>query len=128
MYESEFGLEWSTLSREAAITRAYALGVASSLGEEHPGELDRIVDEMGTAYGRSMVELSFNEGRTEANSYDSSNAEEIWTDLVEDRPPGAISAEQKEIDGIPESVTRIRLLDPPSDNLDQIRLPDFLFR
>lgn len=128
MYASEFGLEWSSLTREEAIVRAYALGVATSLGEEHPAELDRILKQMTTAYGQSIVELSFEEGKTLAKSYESTGSEEAWTALVEDRGPEAVGSHPKEIEGLPKRVTQMEMLEAGGDEFKRLRLPEFLFR
>jgi hypothetical protein len=61
-YEQTYGTDWGTLTVDQAMTRAYALGVAASLGEYHPDELEAIRNEMGSAYERSVVDLAFEEG------------------------------------------------------------------
>ena len=39
-YERTYGTDWTTLDPDDAIERAYALGVAASLEEYHPDELE----------------------------------------------------------------------------------------
>lgn len=128
MYASEFGTDWTSLTRDAAITRAYALGVAELLGERHPEELPRIIDQMETAYGRSLVELSFEEGKAKARDHTADTPDAIWDELVRAGTPDLSGEAPEPRDGIPGSVTRIEMLNPPGDNLDRIRLPEFLFR
>ena len=36
LYEREYGTDWTTLDKDEATERAYALGVAESLGEGRP--------------------------------------------------------------------------------------------
>lgn len=67
-YEEEYGTDWNALGNDEAIDRAYALGVAAALGEEHPTELDRLRQAMDSAYDRSVIDLAFDEGRTEAQA------------------------------------------------------------
>ena len=46
---------------EFGFERAYALGVAASLGDDYAGELGALRAEMDTAYETSVVELAFDE-------------------------------------------------------------------
>jgi len=49
MYDRTFGTEWDELTREEAVERAFALGVADGVGSERPAELDRVLDAFGDA-------------------------------------------------------------------------------
>ena len=134
-YERAYGTDWDTLSKDEAIDRAYALGVAASIGEYLPDELDRLRDEMDTAYLKSVVDLAYEEGRSEAKEYDapaqSGDGRPVWADLVEgekttldedDVPTGGPL-------GIPEAMDKIEALERPDlDDRSAQELPDFLER
>ncbi|MFC7059018.1 hypothetical protein [Halovenus salina] len=62
-YERAYGTDWESLDEDEGMERAYALGVATSLGEPLPDELAAIREEMDTAYQRSVVDLAFEEER-----------------------------------------------------------------
>ncbi|MFC7072795.1 hypothetical protein ACFQJ7_06180 [Halovenus rubra] len=132
-YERTYGTSWETLDDEEAMERAYALGVAATLGTYHPDELDAIRDEMGSAYQRSVIDLAFDEGKTEARNLerpeDNSQNDGVWSSLVEgelrdvdtdDIPTGGRQ-------GLPEAVDRADLLDRPDfDSTEAVNLPEFL--
>jgi len=133
-YDRAYGTDWDSLGRDEAIDRAYALGVAASLGEYHPDELDRIRAEMSSAYQKSVVDLAFEEGRNEARKYDAPEADDgepVWADLVE--------GEKTTVDedgtptggplGLPEALDKLEALDRPEmDDRGAQELPDFLER
>lgn len=132
-YERSYGTDWDDLDAEEAIERAYALGVAASLGEYHPDELDAIRAGMDTAYERSVVDLAFDEGKTEglaAESADESTADP-WQELVEGK---LVTVDPDNLprggrDGLPAAVDRIGALDlPERDSTDVVDLPEFLER
>jgi len=87
MYDRTFDTEWDELSREEAVERAFALGVADGVGSERPAELDRVLAAFENAYDRSLIELSYDEGRTEAleaaAAADDADAEAVWDELVD---------------------------------------------
>jgi len=95
MYDRTFGTEWDELTREEAVERAFALGVADGVGSERPAELDRVLDAFGNAYDRSLIELAYDDGggtkALEATT-EAADAEAVWDQLVdgagspEDRP------------------------------------------
>ena len=131
-YERAYGTDWETLDKDEAIDRAYALGVATTLGEYHPDELDAIRAEMDSAYDRSVVELAFDEGKNEGRELtgDGSGADQrVWTELVEgvtvtvdddDSPTGGRT-------GLPEALDRADLFDKRTiDTTDAVDLPEFL--
>ncbi len=130
-YERAYGTDWVALDRAEAIERAYALGVASTIGEHQPGELEAIRAEMETAYDQSMVELSFDEGKHEARAVDTradERAVAVWADLVEgetatgdDAPTGGR--------GLPDAVDRIAALERADrDSTAVVERPEFLER
>jgi hypothetical protein len=130
-YERAYGTDWDGLDRDGAIERAYALGVAASLGEYHPDELDAIRAEMDTSYATSVVDLAFEEGRKEAREVttDSDDEAAVWDELVagetvtvdpDDVPTGGRS-------GLPDAVSRIEALDRVDlDSTDVVDRPGFL--
>lgn len=133
-YERVYGTDWETLEETEAMERAYALGVAASLGEYHPDELDAIRQEMDTAYQRSVVDLAFDEGRNEAREVDLPDEEtkaNAWTALVEGE---SVTVDADEVptggrEGLPEAIDRVEALDLPDiDSTDAVDLPDFLKR
>ncbi|MFW6435473.1 MAG: hypothetical protein ACOCY1_03755 [Halovenus sp.] len=130
-YERVYGTDWGELDEDEAINRAYALGVAASLGEYHREELEAIRDEMTTAYSRSVVDLAFDEGKNEGREVESEEEETVWNELVIDEkvtidpdetPTGGRT-------GLPEAVDRVDVLDRPErDSTDVLDLPEFLER
>ena len=145
MYEDSFSTDWDgdEMDREEAIWRAYALGVAAALGEQHPEEYRQIV----AATGRSLVEMAYDEGKSSAADLDSrlasGTAEEdvsefpsreraVWSKLISYREEGgdgvATSGGGRDRDDLPEFLYRI---DPDAldrDDLSRLRLPEFLSR
>ena len=63
LYEEQFDTEWETLTRDEAMMRAFALGVADSMGQPHDEEYAAIKAEMATKYDASIVELAYEEGK-----------------------------------------------------------------
>ncbi|TKX75778.1 hypothetical protein EXE46_01395 [Halorubrum sp. GN11_10-6_MGM] len=87
MYERTFGTGWDDLSREEAVERAFALGVAAGVDSPRPDELDRVLEAFPGAYDQSIVELAYDEGRTKAlearAERDDSDDEAVWRSLVD---------------------------------------------
>jgi hypothetical protein len=119
---------WTSLDIEAATERAYALGVQAAVGEVDREELAAISGEMDSAYARSVVELAFDEGRTEALAAGADDAA-VWEDLVLDEA-GLLEDEGADADRpTPAALDRAELLerfDP--DSRDVLDLPTFLQR
>lgn len=121
--------DWKTLSADEAIDRAYALGVAASFDEYHPAELEAIREEMGSSYDKSVVDLAFDEGRTEARKAEAEAAAAVWNELVEgelvtvdpdDVPTGGRG-------GLPEALDKVDALERVDlDHRDATELPEFL--
>jgi len=130
-YERAYGTDWDELDEDEAIDRAYALGVAASLGEYHREELEAIRDEMDTAYNRSVVDLAFEEGKNEGREVEPERDEEsaVWNELVvgetvtidrDESPTGGRT-------GLPEAVDKIDALERPErDSTEALDLPKFL--
>lgn len=133
-YERAYGTGWDGLDKDEAIDRAYALGVLASLGEYHREELDRIRAEMDTAYNKSVVDLAFDEGKSEARDLDvdadGGEKQAVWAELVEgvsvsvdeDVPTGGR-------DGLPSAIDKPEALDRPEQNeTEATDRPSFLDR
>lgn len=131
LYEERYGTSWTSLDRDEATERAYALGVAESLGEYDREEFEAVHDEMGTAYTKSIVELAFREGKNEGREAAPSDAddEEVWNELVEGK---TVTVDAEDLptggrDGLPEAVDRFEGLEKPDpDEIDATDRPDFL--
>jgi hypothetical protein len=114
MYDRTFGTEWDELSREEAVRRAFALGVAEGVGNRRSAELDRVREAFPSAYDRTLVELAYDEGRTKAldAADDADDPEEVWHALVDGegvpRAPPVRAA-------LPGAITDLTLTDPPRE-------------
>lgn len=114
MYDRTFGTEWDELTREEAVRRAFALGVAAGVGNRRPAELERVMEAFPSAYDRSLVELAYDEGRTEAlDAADGADdPEEVWESLVDEsgapREPPARAA-------LPGAISDLTLTRPPRE-------------
>jgi hypothetical protein len=131
-YEEAYGTEWTSLDRDEATERAYALGVAESLGEYNREEFEAVHDEMTTAYDQSMVELAFREGKNEGREARPSDGEgKVWNELVEGE---VVTVDEDDVptggrDGLPEAVDGIDAIERPDpDEIDATDRPDFLDR
>ncbi len=132
-YERAYETDWDALDKDEAIDRAYALGVAASLGEYHPEELERVRTEMDTSYNKSVVDLAFDEGKNEARELDADTAkgaaDPVWAELVEGE---SVTVEESEVptggrDGLPDAIDKIDALDRPKpDKNEAIERPEFL--
>jgi hypothetical protein len=134
MYERSFGSDWQSLSEQEALRRMYALGVATALGHEVPGEFDRLRAQGSTPYARSVLELAFDEGKVRASGirteYD--DAEDAWEQLVEESTPPTASRsgdlEDRSRPTTTERLARTSVLELSRDELKRLRLPDLLQR
>ncbi len=132
-YERFYGTGWDSLDADEGMERAYALGVAASLGEYLPEELEAIRGEMDSAYQRSVIDLAFDEGKNEAREIDPpdkrSEKAGVWSELVEGE---TVSVDPDDVptggrQGLPEAVDKMDVLDPPElDSTDVVDLPEFL--
>ena len=145
MYEESFSTEWDedTLGREDAVWRAYALGVAAVLGEQNREEYRQLV----AAAGRSLVEMAYDEGKSSAAELDRklasgameeieddfpSREDAVWSRLISfERGGGGESGYTSEASSrtdLPELLEKLDLDAVTKDDLDRLRLPDFLSR
>jgi len=132
MYEQTYGTDWDSLDRDEAMSRAFAIGVAASLGHNYPEEYDRIVQSMDTSYNRSIVELAFEEGKNKAKKkqYESDDGDDaVWSELVEGEK---VTVEKDEVptggqNKLPAALDKAKILDRPDhDSRDRVSKPDFL--
>ena len=136
LYEDRFDTDWDHLDRDEATERAFALGVAASLGERNEDEYEAIHEAMGTNYDASIVELAYKEGKQKATKRkravdNATDAEDIWETVI--------SAELDDVDPSDDEDTTSRATDLPSAVSDppemteqpdrdpeQTEFPDFL--
>ena len=139
IYEKYFSKEWTDLDRDQAMVRAYALGIASAFDEKHPEEYERLEGQEK----RVLIEMAYNEGRRKAlnleakfqermdDDEDDSDAQYAVLDQMlvshgasQEKEPVAEHV-QRSLD-VPATLERAELLDFVSDQLERLRLPDFL--
>jgi len=134
LYGEEYGTSWTALDRDEATERAYALGVAESLGQYDREEFEAIHDEVDTAYDKSMVELAFREGKNEGQEFEPPEEDgeaAVWAELVEGE---TVVVDEGDVptggrDSITEAVDRFEGIEKPNpDEIDATDKPDFLDR
>lgn len=124
MYERSFGTDWSTLDRESAIERAFALGVAKACGESHPDEYARVRQALPGSYDQSIVELAYEEGRTKALTLERQGEEDVWEALVDEETKTATDSPLPEaMPGALDSREFLSRSTGPPESLDR---PEFL--
>ncbi|ARS88769.1 hypothetical protein [Natrarchaeobaculum aegyptiacum] len=141
MYEATFGTDWERIDdRDEVVFRAYAIGVATRLGEPQPDELEALLTQVESAYDRSFVLLAFRKGRDEAAAADTDDDETIWEQLVEAKSgidplewEEMTEAEWNEPDPlqdttIPDALDRFDVDFLPADSTAAVRRPSFLER
>ena len=127
-YEQQYGTDWESLDPEEGVERAYALGVAASLGEYDREELDALREEKNSAYNTSKVELAFQEGKNEGREVEAEETEKVWNELV----VGEVPLEEDDLPtggrtGLPDAIDIAEVLDRPDrDSTDAVDLPEFL--
>lgn len=127
-YERTYGTDWEGLTTDEAVERAYAIGVAERLGERNRTELRRLYDSIDTTYDRSMVELAYQQGRSEAKTAatDADTPGAVWSTLVTE---GAVDVPEgsQEPNGLPSALSKVEIIDFSSpDSTDALDLPEFL--
>lgn len=143
MYESAFDPDWTSLTREVAMFRAYAIGVDAAFGNRHEDELDRLMRETS----RPLVQLAYDEGKSRAEdaigeyrSEGGSRAgftpsafdDEIWDRLVEARREDPANFELVRVSrsrtDLPGALDRPSLLERQSRDVSAIEVPRFLLQ
>jgi len=127
-YERTYGTDWESLTADEAVERAYAVGVAERLGERNRAELRQLYESVETTYDRSMVELAYEQGRTEAKAAaaDAGTPGALWSTLVTE---GSVELPDGDDDpsGLPPALSRVEMLDLSSpDSTGSLDLPEFL--
>jgi hypothetical protein len=130
-YERTYGTDWNEIDADEAVERAYAIGVAERLGESNRAELERIYAAVEGAYDRSLVELAYGQGRTEAvevaTESDPGSEEELWSELVTGDVPVDDAAATDQPQGLPPALALGEVLELPApDSTDALDLPEFL--
>jgi len=129
VYDSTYSEEWDELTRDEAVERAYALGVAAACGHDNREEYESITSVAASSYDQSLIELSFEQGRSEALQLEAtgSDADSIWNELVASTTITPLDDDTK----LPELLDPAELLDrfgqlegPPS----VLNKPPFLLR
>jgi hypothetical protein len=123
---------WKRLDDEAAVERAYVIGVGERLGDDDRDELERIHASRKMDHARSLVELAHEEGRSAALDaapvYDSHAA--LWNDLVDDPvtvDPEAVRSGDR--DWLPEALSVAEMLDTAGpEGTERLDLPGLLDR
>ena len=128
MYADEYGTDWDDVGIDEALERAYALGVAGSLGEVHEGELERLVDAVGSPHERSLVRLAYDKGRSRGQSAPPEEPSDRSTrePLVSDEERERVVVDDRR--ALPPSLRSLPMLEPPGDRLERLKLPRFLLR
>lgn len=139
MYDRHFETGWSSLSQEAAMFRAYALGVDAALGNDHEAELLALE----RAHHRGLIQIGFDEGfadaesalremRAEGTAAPDDREKHVWDRLVaetetEEGALEPVSVPRSRVD-LPTSLSLPDLLERPQNDPDRIELPRFLLR
>lgn len=129
LYEQRFDTDWDTLDRDEAMERAFALGVAASLGRPNPEEYDRVAAEIDSSYDRSLVELAYSRGRNRGQRERSGadSPEDVWSTLVEsDEVIDADVSERTRPGPANDPPEALSNRGPAGDRTDAIDLPAFL--
>lgn len=124
MYERSFGTDWSTLDRESAIERAFALGVAKACGESHPDEYARVRQALPGSYDQSIVELAYEEGRTKALTLERQGEEDVWEALVDEETRTAVDSPLPE--AMPGALDSREFLSRSTGPPESLDCPEFL--
>lgn len=135
LYQNRFDTEWDSLDRDEAMERAFALGVAASLGDHNKSEFEAIVQEMDTNYDVSIVELAYEEGKNKATKRErtasDSDPKEVFEFVVNEElegaePPDRDDEPQERATDLPSAVGGTDATDPPDLDPEQTDFPDFL--
>lgn len=127
-YEQAFETDWEYISPEEASVRAYAIGVAETMGENNQHHLLKLLDAMETGYSRSLVELAYQEGRADATKRDqTATRDDIWESLVGSMDAPAQTSDRRE--HVPDALALFEALNRQQpDSRDALAIPDFLSR
>jgi hypothetical protein len=137
LYGDAFGVDWAPdgVDIDEATDRMFALGVASVVGDPPEGEYDRLRALADTAYERSMLDLSHEEGQQKARDVrrapdrDADGPEAVWDALVgaEGEPTRSAAAAIRGSD-LPDALAPAELLDRFEDDPSLLDPPGALRR
>jgi hypothetical protein len=137
LYEQRFDTDWDDLDRDEAMERAFALGVAASLGDRNVEEFQAVKAAMDTNYDTSIVELAYEEGKqkatkrqrkSEASNDDADVFEFVVSAEIEGtEPPDVDDEEADRATDLPSAVSkRTEATERPDPDPEQTEFPDFL--
>ncbi len=143
LYEDRFDTDWDHLGRDEAMERAFALGVAASLGERNEDEYEAVHRAMGTNYDASIVELAYKQGKQKATKRkravdNATDAAKIWETVVsaeldddlDDDPDDDLDDDDdttSRATDIPSAVSDPpEMTEQPDRDPEQTEFPDFL--
>lgn len=138
MYTDKYGTDWDSLPEDEAIERAYAYGIAEVFADPPEGEYDRLRGEVTSAYGRSLFEHAYENGRRKALGRDPDDEGAVLDELLDEGPSSDLDpvetrdADDGDEDESTDSTSptdRAELLDRPDrDSTEATERPDFLER
>ncbi|SNR37991.1 hypothetical protein [Halorubrum vacuolatum] len=124
MYDRTYGTEWTELDRGEAIDRAFALGVMAAGGTKRRRELSRLLETADSAYDRSLIQLAYDEGRTQGLEASAEDTETLWKELVDEL---GNPREAPLPAAVPGAITELTLLRKRSEGLpSSLDLPSML--
>jgi hypothetical protein len=137
LYDDRFESDWDALDRQAAIERAFALGVAARLGEPDPEEFEAVQAEMSTNYDSSIVDLAYQQGRQKVSERreitddeaDADDGEWVMSEELADATPAEYDpdADIDRATDLPAAVSkRTEATDRPDPDPEHTEFPDFL--
>jgi len=136
LYEDRFSTDWDTLDQKEAVNRAFALGVAASLGDRNAEEFEGVLAEMDSNYAESMVELAYEEGKQKATKRerqagpdedDSDIFELVVSEELEGAEPPDSDDDAGRATDLPSAVSDPpEATDKPDPDPEQTDFPDFL--
>lgn len=139
LYEQRFDTDWDALDRDEAMERAFALGVAASLGDRNVEEYQAVKAAMDTNYDTSIVELAYEEGKQKATkrkrkSESSNDESDVFEFVVSAELEGAERPDVHDDDDDSERATdlpsavseRTEATERPDPDPEQTDFPDFL--
>lgn len=136
LYENRFDTDWDHLDRDEAMERAFALGVAASLGQRNEEEYEAVHQAMGTNYDASIVELAYKEGKQKGTKRkraadNATDLEDIWAAVIsaelDDDEPAEDDDTTSRATDLPSAVSDLpEMTEQPDRDPEQTEFPDFL--
>jgi len=137
LYEDSFGVGWTPddVDLDEATDRMFALGVAGVVGDPPEGEYDRLRALADTAYERSILDLSHEEGQQKARDVrrapdrDADDPEAVWGTLIgaEGEPTRSTAAAIRR-SGLPDALAPAEMLERFEDDPSLLDPPEALRR